>query len=127
MKRFVALTILLLFPVLALAQTAPTYSAGYLAYDKGHATIQGFAPVPAKATVPATIEAAATSTLTVTGWVAVQFAASGDVQVYLNTDTTKYMTYAGGEKHIIIIGPGVTSLNFKNAGAAAVTLELWGM
>ena len=127
MKRFVALAILLLFPALVLAQTAPTYSAGYLAYDKGHAAIQGFAPVPAKAQVPVTIDAAATSTLNVTGWVAVMFNPSGDVQIYMNSDTTKYVTYTGGERHIIIIGPGVTSINFKNAGASSVTLELWGM
>jgi len=105
----------------------PTYNANFLVYDKGLQPIQGFAPDPAKAQVPASINAAATSSLTVTGWTAVMFAPSGDVQVYFNTDSTKYMTFAGNTRHVFIIRPDVTTVVFKNAGSSAITVSIWGM
>lgn len=128
MKKFGSIVALLvmLFCV-SIAWAAPDISTGYLTYDKGRAAIQGFAPVPSMAQVPVTINAAATATKSVVGMVAVQFRATGDVRVYMNTDTTKYLTYEGLIQHTLVINPATTSLKFVNNGASAITLELWGM
>jgi len=113
---------------LALAAfAAPTYSAGYLAYDQGRAAIQGFSDDAAKATVPYTVTAGSTETITVTGWVAIKYRATGDGQFYWNTDTTKYGPVDANTWETDVIHSGVTKFNYKNTGASSVTLYVRGM
>lgn len=127
MKKLIAVVLMLLFASVVHAQVKPTYSAGYLAYDKGYSPIQGHASDPAKDSAPVTINAGGTTFVTVTGWMSIKWYTTGDVQVYLNDQTTKYFPYAGNEWHGEVIHPSTTKFHFKNPGAAAVTLYYRGM
>lgn len=94
-------------------------------------TVQLFSPDPRMCLAPITINAAATkSDIDITSpsrWTAIEFRVTGEVQVYFNTDTTKFKTYGTGVQHILGLHPSVTEINFKNAGGSAITLEVFGM
>jgi hypothetical protein len=92
-------------------------------------SIQSFLATPAACQVPAVINAAATHTIvpSTLGVSCIQFrSVSGPVDVYFNTDTTKVMTFDGDEIFVLLLDDTVTAVNFKNNGAAGVTLQLWG-
>lgn len=99
--------------------------------DGAQTPIQLFAPDPSMSQVPATINNGATkSDININSplrWTAIEFRVTGDVQVYFNTDTTKFKTYGTGVQHILGLHPSVTAINFKNAGGSAITLEVFGM
>lgn len=105
----------------------PERSSENMLREKSGQVVQGFTPDPEKCQVPVSINAAATSSLTVTGWTAVRFKSTADVRVYLNALTTKYLTFGGAEIHTLVIHPDVDTLVFSNAGAAAISVEVWGM
>lgn len=90
--------------------------------------IQGFSPRAEFCQVPETITAGSTySDLDISDMTGVAFRPSADVQVYLNGYSTKYLTFDGAVTHVLPINNSITSIAFKNAGAASLTLELWGM
>lgn len=89
--------------------------------------VQGFAPRAEFCQVPQTVNAAATySALDVSDMSVLAFRPSGAVQLILNAQTTKYMTFDAAMIHVIPLAADVTAVAFKNAGAAAITLEIWG-
>jgi len=100
-----------------------------LTRDAGGTAIQGFTPNPDKCAAPVTIAAGATHTVSVgtEQLLCLLFQVSGDVDVYLNGDTTKIMTYGAWQLHPLILNHMITSVNFVNAGTATVTLQRWGM
>jgi len=90
--------------------------------------IQGFSPRADMCQVPETITAGSTySDLDISDMTVLAFRPSSDVQVILNGETTKYMTFDGAVTHVIPINNTITSISFKNAGSASLTLEIWGM
>ena len=105
----------------------PNYNSDFLVYDKGLQPVQGFAPDPAKAQVAASVNASATTSITVTGWTAIMFSSTEEVQMYFNADSTKYMQCAGDTRHVFVIRPDVTTIVLKNVGIAAATISVWGM
>ena len=93
----------------------------------GHTAIQGFAPNPSMCQVPVTINAGATATVSGTADMTVlAFNPSGPVQVILNDQTTKYMTFEAGVISLIPLTMAVTSVKLKNPGSTAITVEIWG-
>ena len=127
MKKMFSIMLFLSFiiPSISFAENyIPTYNSNFLVYDKGFQPVQGFAPDPAKAQVAASVNASATTSITVTGWTAIMFQ---DLQVYFNADSTKYMLCAADVRHVLVIRPDVTTIVLKNVGTAAATVSVWGM
>jgi hypothetical protein len=90
--------------------------------------IPAFSPNPALCMVPAVITAGSTkSDLDVDTLFVIHFRPTADVQVYFNEEPTKYKTFEEQVSHEIVLHPDATSIHFKNAGAASLTLEMWGM
>jgi hypothetical protein len=125
MFRFLSTLSLLLTLLVTPALAAKTTSS--LPLDARDTRVQGFAPNIARTQAPVSISAGATATVTVTGWLAISFRPSGAVQVYLNDQTTKYMTFNGEERQVLLLDGNVTAVKFKNPGTSALTLEVWGM
>jgi uncharacterized protein YdeI (BOF family) len=120
----------LLFILLALVlAVTPAFASSTTALVKsrGEIPVQGYAPDPARCQVPATVNAAATASVTVTGWLVISFRSTADVQVFFDDASTKYMTFNGAERHTLVLNENVTAVKFTNAGASALTLEVWGM
>lgn len=99
--------------------------------DGAGESVQLYTPNPSLSQVPATIEAAATkSDLNINSpnrWLAVEFRASGTVQVYFNEESTKYKTYSANEDIMFGLHAEVNTIHFKNPGGSAITLEVFGM
>lgn len=104
-----------------------TASGGRLVQDSLGNIIQGFSPDPAKVQAVQALRAGTKWGQTVTGWIAIAFRATGDVTMYLNTETTKTLTFDSDQIHVIVINSAITNVHFKNNGSATISLEVWGM
>lgn len=89
--------------------------------------IEGFSPVPNLCLVPQTINTGATFPLSTTNYNVLKFRATGDIEVYLNTDTTKIFKFDKDTPEFFILNENISLVNFKNPGGTSVTLYLWGM
>ena len=129
MKKMFLISLILIVTVVSSYAVSyiPTYNSDFLVYDKGLQPVQGFAPDPAKAQVAASVNASATTTITVTGWTAIMFSSTEDIQMYFNADSTKYMTCEKDTRNVFVIRPDVTTIVLKNVGTATATVSVWGM
>jgi hypothetical protein len=96
--------------------------------DNGGAAIQAFCPDPAMCQVPQAIANAATYTLerATIPISFIRFLSTGAVQVYLNGQTTAYLTFQANTIYDLALDDNVTSISFVNNTGAGITLEIWG-
>lgn len=101
-----------------------------LVEDNRGEKIQGFSPNPTLSFVPVTL--APTETATTNPGEArigtICFRAVGSsVDVYLNGETTKFMTFDSDYNWILVLNMAVTSITWKNNTGITLSLQRWGM
>lgn len=101
--------------------------------DRRHTALTGFCADPSFSQVPIeitttkvfkvnpTADEISSGMIDITGWICMRISTSADIQLYLNGESTKYITLTSGTKEEYILHDDVTTVTLS--GAATVKIE----